>query len=716
MDCACQSAGIRVLKEAFNVDLHTEDEFVVALAGNPNVGKSTVFNALTGLNQHTGNWPGKTVTNAQGRYRHQDKKFILVDIPGTYSLMSSSVEEEVARDFVCFGKPNVTVVVADATCLERNLNLVLQILEMTGNVVVCVNLMDEAKRKKIQVDLAELSKVLGVPVIGTNARSGKGLGELMDAVYGVANRQIRTSPLRITYSDVIEKAVQSIEPYVSELVGDKINSRWASLKLLDGEKTILDSLIQFLGFDLLGNADLAERVARAKEFLREQQIHSDGFRDQVVSQIVHQAEEICRNTVMYADKKYNSLDRKIDRILTSKMFGIPIMIGLLGVVFWLTISGANVPSGLIATFLFRMEEHLTALFMWAGAPGWLHGMLVLGVYRTLAWVISVMLPPMAIFFPLFTLLEDLGYLPRVAFNLDNFFKKACAHGKQALTMCMGFGCNAAGIIGCRIIDSPRERLIAILTNNFVPCNGRFPTLIAISTIFIGTAATGAYQSVVSTLTVMGVVLFGVMMTLLISRILSKTILQGLPSSFTLELPPYRKPQVGRILVRSIFDRTLFVLARAVMVAAPVGLVIWMLANLSVGGITLLTHCANFLQPFANLIGLDGYILMAFILGLPANEIVVPIIIMSYMAAGSMLELDSLEALRDLLISHGWTWLTAVCVMLFSLMHYPCGTTLWTIRKETQSAKWTFASFLIPTVTGIVVCFVITQVVRLLGLI
>ncbi|ATW27591.1 ferrous iron transport protein B [Candidatus Formimonas warabiya] len=757
MGLTSQSTGVSVLNNSFDVRT-TGNELVIALGGNPNVGKSTVFNSLTGLNQHTGNWPGKTVINAQGRCRFKEQQFTLVDIPGTYSLMSNSVEEEIARDFVCFGKPDTTVVVTDATCLERNLNLVLQILEITDRVVVCVNLMDEAHRKKIKIDLTELSRQLGVPVIGTSARSKKGLNGLMDAVYSVAQKQLKTTPLEITYDPLIEQAVQMIEPDVAKLVGNEINSRWVSLKLLDGEKSILRSLENYLGFHLATwrksptslsgsstpstpcmcssiNSEgvessselrtcfnpaveetLAASLTRAKEFLQKNNIDSDRFRDLVVSTIVHKAEEICRDkVVVFEDRGFNKWDRKIDSILTSRVFGIPIMVCLLGIVFWLTIAGANVPSEMIATFLFWVEGHLTAFFFSIHAPAWLHGLLVTGVYRTLAWVVSVMLPPMAIFFPMFTLLEDLGYLPRVAFNLDGFFKRACAHGKQALTMCMGFGCNAAGVIGCRIIDSPRERLIATITNNFVPCNGRFPTLIAVSSIFLGGIVSQPYRSFVSTFAMVAVVLLGVFMTLVISKILSKTILKGMPSSFTLELPPYRKPQLGRILVRSILDRTLFVLARAVCVAAPAGLVIWGMANIQVGGVTLLVHCANFLQPFAQLIGLDGYILMAFILGLPANEIVVPIIIMSYLAAGSMLELDSLEELRTLLVSHGWTWLTGVCVMLFSLMHYPCGTTLWTIKKETQSMKWAFVSFLVPTITGIIVCFVVAQLVRGLGL-
>jgi len=709
-----QSTGINVLTDVFNIKKNPEKEKVIALAGNPNVGKSTVFNSLTGLNQHTGNWPGKTVTNAQGKYSHKDNDFILVDIPGTYSLMSSSVEEEVARDFICFGNPDATIVVVDATCIERNLNLVLQILEMTGKVVVCVNLMDEAKRKKIRIDLKEISKALGVPVIGTTARNGEGLDELMDAVYEVSNDNEYMEALNITYCDAVEEAVAIVENRVKELVDDNINSRWVSLKLIDGESTILNSLNNFLGFDLLQDEILNEKINAAWKLLKEHGIDYEGFRDEIVSRLVAISEHITRKAVTYENKQYNIRDRKIDKILTSKAFGIPIMIAMLGVIFWITIVGANYPSSMISDFLFAIEEKLSGFFLWLGVPQWIHDLIVFGMYRTLAWVVSVMFPPMAIFFPLFTLMEDIGYLPRIAFNLDNFFKKACAHGKQALTMCMGFGCNAAGVIGCRIIDSPRERLIATITNNFVPCNGRFPTLIAISTIFIGSGVMG-FSSVISALSVVCVIVLGIFMTLFMSKLLSKTILKGVPSSFTLELPPYRRPQIGRVIIRSLLDRTIFVLGRAVVVAAPAGIVIWLMANINVNGTSLLMHCASFLDPFARLIGLDGVILMAFILGLPANEIVIPIIIMAYMSNGSMMELESLYELKDLLISRGWTFITAICVMLFSLMHFPCATTLWTIGKETRSVKWTLLSFVIPTASGIIICFVITTIARLFGL-
>lgn len=714
MGLTSQSTGIRALKEMLDIQLKSPDYIIVALAGNPNTGKSTVFNSLTGLNQHTGNWTGKTVATAQGYYKYKDKNFVLIDLPGTYSLLSNSVEEEIARNFICFGNPHATVVVADATCLERNLNLVLQILEMTSKVVLCVNLIDEARRKKITVDLDKLSEILGIPVVGTSARNGEGLDELMETVYRVSQNQIKTNPIKIRYNDSIENAILSIEEVIKSLIDNRINSRWISLKLLEKDKAILDSIDKYLGLNAAKEIDIIYRTV-----INGAETDNNAFgnlQDQIVTTIVKLAENISRQVVHVENTSYNQLDRKIDDILTSKLFGIPAMILLLGIILWITIVGANIPSDVIAKILFGIEDKLTGLFLAYNLPDWLYGVLVLGIYRTLAWVVSVMLPPMAIFFPLFTLLEDLGYLPRVAFNLDNFFKKACAHGKQALTMCMGFGCNAAGVIGCRIIDSPRERLIATITNNFVPCNGRFPTLIAITTIFIAGAAKGALQTIIAALTITGIIVLGVLMTLLVSKILSKTILKGLPSSFALELPPYRKPQIGRIIVRSIFDRTIFVLSRAVMVAAPAGLVIWSMANIHIGVGSLLDYGASFLNPFARLLGMDGYILMAFILGLPANEIVMPIIIMSYMASGVMIELESIEALRNLLISNGWTWLTAINVMLFSLMHFPCGTTLLTIRKETKSWKWTFISFLVPTITGIVITFTVTQTVRLLRLI
>ena len=710
-----QSTGSNAIDNDLKIIRNNKDEKVIAFGGNPNVGKSTIFNGLTGLKQHTGNWPGKTVSNATGNYTHNGKEFILVDIPGTYSLMANSEEEEVARDFICFGNPDATVVIVDATCIERNLNLVLQTLEITDKVIVCVNLMDEAKRKGIVVDLIKLSLLLGVPTIGTSANIGEGLEELADCIDNVTFNKLSVNPIKIKYDEEIEKSISIIEPIIKERIRGKINSRWLALKLLEDDTSLLKSINKHLAFNIEDDEELFNAIEEGKKYLKNKEITSEIFRDKIVTTLVNKSEKISNSIVSYSKDEYNARDRKIDKILTSKRFGIPIMILLLAVVFWITITGANYPSEMLADGLFWIQDRLTEFFVYIGAPAWLEGVLVQGVYRTLAWVVSVMLPPMAIFFPCFTLLEDLGYLPRIAFNLDNLFKKCSACGKQALTMCMGFGCNAAGIVGCRIIDSPRERLIAIITNNFVPCNGRFPTLIAIITMFFAGMFVGPFKSIISTLLLVAVVLLGVFMTLLISKILSKTILKGIPSSFTLELPPYRKPQIGKVVVRSIFDRTLFVLGRAVVVAAPAGIVIWIMANIKVGNLSILTHCANFLDPFAYAIGLDGYILMAFILGFPANEIVIPIIIMSYMSTGTMVDFDNFTELRALLISNGWTWLTAVCVMLFSLMHWPCSTTCLTIKKETQSLKWTAISFLIPTVTGIVICFIVATVVRLLGI-
>ncbi|ACA44832.1 ferrous iron transporter B [Clostridium botulinum] len=441
--------------------------------------------------------------------------------------------------------------------------------------------------------------------------------------------------------------------------------------------------------------------------------YNEKIRDEIVKSIYNKAEDIAGNSVKKNREKFLS-QQKIDDIVTSKITGIPIMLLLLAGVLWITIEGANVSSELLAKMLFFIEDKLTQFFNYINAPSWLHGILVLGIYRTLAWVISVMLPPMAIFFPIFTLLEDAGYLPRIAFNLDHAFKKACAHGKQALTMCMGFGCNAAGVIACRIIESPRERLIAILTNNFVPCNGRFPTLIALSMIFVGLKFEGSGgSSFIATLMIVLLVLIGIGITLLVSYILSKTLLKGVPSSFTLELPPYRKPQIGRVIYTSIIDRTIFVLMRAVVVAAPAGAIIYILGNITVGDSTILVQVANALDPFSKAIGLDGFILLAFILGLPANEIVLPILIMSYLSKGAMIDFESLEQLRNILISNGWTYLTLLNTMLFSLLHFPCGTTIWTIKKETGSIKWTIFSVIMPTVIAIAVCFLTTQVYNLI---
>ena len=707
------SVGIRAIDTGPAIQKLSPDDKVIALAGNPNVGKSTVFNALTGLNQHTGNWPGKTVTNAQGRCTAGGRSYVMVDIPGAYSLMAHSAEEEVARNFICFGEPDAVVVVCDATCLERNLNLVLQTLEISRRVVVCVNLMDEAERKGIKLDLELLSGRLGVPVVGTTARRKKSLRLLTDCLERVCSAPEPGEPFSVRYPDAIEDAVALLEPLVEEKSAGRLNSRWLSLRLLDQDDSLIREINACLGEDFLRDEALQSALGEAMALLRERGVeNADQLKDMTVAALIHSAEAICCGAVTCERSQYAETDRRLDKLLTGRLTGYPVMLALLALIFWLTISGANYPSQLLADGLFRVQDRLTELFEYLNAPDWLHGVLVLGAYRVLAWVVSVMLPPMAVFFPLFTLLEDAGYLPRVAYNLDKPFKRCCACGKQALTMCMGFGCNAAGVVGCRIIDSPRERLLAILTNNFVPCNGRFPTLIALLTMFFVGTAGGGLSPVLSALLLTAAIVLGVGITFAVTKLLSETLLRGVPSSFTLELPPYRKPQIGKVLVRSVFDRTLFVLGRAAAVAAPAGLVIWLMANITAGGVSILAHCAAFLDPFARLMGLDGVILLAFILGFPANEIVIPIIIMAYTAQGSILELDSLAQMKDLFVQNGWTWVTAVSVMLFSLNHWPCSTTLLTIKKETGSLKWTALAAAVPTAVGVALCILFNAVAGL----
>jgi ferrous iron transport protein B len=706
------SIGLKAVDSGLMIKKQSPDDKVIALAGNPNVGKSTVFNGLTGMNQHTGNWPGKTVANAQGRCQTQSHSYIMVDIPGTYSLMAHSAEEEVARNFICFGNPDAVVVVCDATCLERNLNLVLQTIEITPNVVLCLNLMDEAKRKNIYLDIPEISKRLGIPVVSTIARRKKCLDELMNRVDNLLFNGKHNAPLKIKYPKMLEDAVSRIQKVVDDKLGKQYSNRWLSLKLLDCDESLRNEIQSYYGEEFLSDSELFNAVSDEKEKLSKLGIENEQLKDLIVATLVQNAECICDGTVTTEKDTYNSADRKIDKVLTSKWAGYPLMLALLALIFWITITGANYPSRLLSDGLFWIQGKLTEFFQYINAPEWLHGAVVLGIYRVLAWVVSVMLPPMAIFFPLFTLLEDAGLLPRIAYNLDKPFRRCHACGKQALTMCMGFGCNAAGIVGCRIIDSPRERLLAILTNNFVPCNGRFPTLIAVITMFFIGAAGGAFSSVLSAILLTAAILLGIFVTFGITKLLSNTLLKGVTSSFTLELPPYRKPQIGKVIVRSIFERTLFVLGRAAAVAAPAGLIIWIMANVKIGNVSILNHCAEFLDPFARLMGLDGVILIAFILGFPANEIVIPIIIMAYMAQGSILELDSVAMMKELFVSNGWTWITAISFMLFSLMHWPCSTTLITIKKETGSIKWTVLAALIPTATGIISCMLFSFIARL----
>lgn len=645
-----------------------ESPITVALAGNPNVGKSTIFNGLTGMHQHTANWAGVTVSAAEGSYSYMEQEYRLIDLPGIYSLSCHSDEERVSESFLSSGKAQVIAVVCDATCLERGLRLLKQILGLETvkdqgvPLVLCVNLCDEASCRGISIDFALLEDVLQIPVVPCCAHKAASLDDVKAAIASAAKR---------TFS-----------------------------------------------YDCLD----------------------------------YSPKKLAAETAVYSRGHFRPLETRLDRIFTGPVTGVCVLLLLLFFLFWLTMAGANYPSQLLWDALFGLEKHLAAGLVTLAAPEWLISCLVYGVYRVLAWVISVMLPPMAIFFPLFTLLEDLGYLPRAAFLMDRGFARCRSCGKQCLTMAMGLGCNAAGVTGCRIMDSPRERLIGILTNAFIPCNGRFPTLFTLITLFFAAgAAKTAASSVTSALCLTAAILTAVFSTLFFSWLLSVTVLKGIPSSFTLELPPYRRPQIRKVLVRSVLDRTLCVLGRAAAVAAPAGLVIWLMANVcwmgphagwfalrssaaeaaaagetlaaAVPALTaagqeavssapsLLSLIAGFLEPLGQLMGLDGIILTAFLLGFPANEIVLPIILMAYLQTGTLTDMSDLTALKTILVSHGWTWQTALSMIVFSLFHWPCSTTVLTIKKETGSLKWTALSILLPTAWGVLLCIMLHGCLR-----
>lgn len=608
-------------------------DYSVALAGNPNVGKSTIFNALTGLNRHTGNWTGKTVDLAFGTAKFKNKTFELTDLPGTYSLNAFSEEEKIAKEYLINNQPDCVVITLDSNRIERNICFALEVLELNQKAVICLNLSDEAEKNGVYIDSDKLSKQLGVPVVKTSAVKKKSLEKLKMTIYELCESQ-KTNDYNFNSINCGEKAMYLL------------------------------------------------------------------------------SKQICKECVTYSDKK--TVDRRtkrLDRILTSKLTGIPIMLCLFALLFWITALGANYPSEWLGELFEYVKSGLYYVFEFIHAPDFITGILIDGVYTTLSWVVSVMLPPMAIFFPLFSLIEDSGYLPRIAFNLDSFFKNSGTNGKQSLTMAMGLGCNACGVTGCRIIQNPKERLIAVLTNNFMPCNGRFPILIAVITIFFTGTAAGFTGSVLTALMLVLIIVLCVVITLLFSKMFSKLIKGAASSGFVLELPPYRKPQICKTLVRSMLDRTLFVLGRAVIVAAPAGAVIWLCANIYIGDYSVLKYVTDFLDPFGRFIGLDGVVVTAFILGFPANETVIPIIIMAYRSSGVLSDFAGYNELYGILSQNGWTAVTGICMIIITICHFPCSTTCLTIKKETGSVKHTLLSMLVPTVIGIILCAVTANIFR-----
>ncbi len=722
---ACNTCPVHHSGNLIQLGIQMGDfDYIVALAGNPNTGKSTVFNRLTGLKQHTGNWPGKTVGRAEGGFVYHAQKFKLIDLPGTYSLLSTSEDEEIARDFILFGKPDVTVIVVDATRLERNLNLTLQILEITPRAVLCVNLIDEARRQGIEVDTRALARKLGIPVVACAARSGEGFPELLDRIHEVASGQYPTRPKPLwTPPKELKKSLKQLEAALTRTFPNLNNVRWVALRLLEGDpsitRSVKDGSIQ----------NLIEQESSSSSFLVGQEVIDLSRKlrwdigifthDIILEAIYRRAKKIASEVeIRKGEDSPTSWDQQLDRIVTHPLWGSLIMIGLLALVFWLTIVGANYPSQWLSDLLVgKIHPWLKSALSDIGAPWWLTGVIVDGAWLAGAWVVSVMLPPMAIFFPLFTLLEDFGYLPRVSFNMDHLFRKVGAHGKQALTMAMGFGCNAAGVVATRIIDSPRERLVAIITNNFSLCNGRWPTQIIIASIFIGALAPKGWSTVSTALAVVGVALLGIFFSFIVSWVLSKSLLRGEVSSYALELPPYRPPNFWQTLYTSIIDRTLIVLWRAVVFAIPAGIVIWAVSNIHWQHEPLALHIVHFLNPAALIFGLNGVIFLAFIIAIPANELVLPVVLMltalllglnTGQQQGVLFEPDSQQIISDILHSGGWTLLTAINLMLFSLLHNPCSTTIYTIYKETKSIKWTSVATFLPILMGLTITFIVTK--------
>ncbi len=675
---------------------NAKKSFHILLAGNPNVGKSTVFNALTGMKQHTGNWSGKTVVTAKGFFRYEQCEFTLTDLPGTYSLESGSADEFAANDAIMNQQYDAVIIVADASCLERNLNFVLTVLELTSKAVICLNLIDEAQKKGIEIDIDELSLQTGVPVVPTAARSGKGLDELKKTIFSVVNGQQKTYFIKTPHHHDIETAVSMIETSLG--INDSRKRRKISLELLeqDTRETVLKK------YQIESSEALTRAFEKCDKFLKCQNIS-----DTIAEDKVKRCERIYRLCVK-SQQTYRDRDRKIDWLFTSKATGIPIMILLLALIFYITIIGANAPSEWLSRLFASFGNILYDAADRLAVPDFVRGILIDGMYGTLSDVAAVMLPPMAIFFPLFGFLEDFGYLPRIVFNLDRCFQKVGTNGKQSLTMMMSFGCNACGVTGCRIFSSEREKNIAAAVNNFVPCNGRFPTLITIASLLMAGSMPLALKPVLCTAIVALAVLLSLAVSMAVTKILSGLLMKDQCGEFIFELPPYRRPQIFKILIRSLCDRTIFVFGRAVTVAAPAGMIIWLLANISIGDKTLIMNITNFLDPFARLMGLDGVILTAFILGFPANEIVLPIALMIYTGGTD----NNLTQFHDILAANGWTATTAICMIIFTLMHFPCATTCMTVFKETKSFRWTLLSLMIPTLCGILCCIAVNAIAHL----
>lgn len=600
----------------------------IILLGNPNVGKSTIFNKLTGLHQHTGNWPGKTVEVFSGKFKYKSKEYHITDLPGTYSFFPASEDERVTCDFVMQNSQNLCIVVCNALAIERGLILALQAMDLCQNVIICINLIDEAERKGVVINTGLISERLGIPVIETSIKDRTSKKRLLEEIYKFSQKTTETSKLK------------TVEYYVEK------------------------------------------------------------------------AEEICHGAIKLSQNDIDKTDRKIDRIVMGKYSSVLILAILLCLIFYLTITFAGYPSQLLSDFFEKVHRYIDNILSYSQIPTWLSSMISDGLLNVLFWVVSVMLPPMIIFFPLFALLEDSGYLPRVAYLTDNVFKKCGSCGKQTLTMCMGLGCTCAGVSGCRIFSGEKEKIIATITNSLTPCNGKFPALFLLINIFIVTDSGFLSDNILGSFAFCMIILISFASTYINSFFISKKLFKDSKTPFCLELPSYRKPDFRKIISHSIVNKVFKILSRAIIVSAPAGILIWCLTHIDINEKSLFFWLTQLLDPFGKLLGLDGTILSGFILGFPANEIIMPIIIMGYQAKETLTNFDSLFELKKLLTDNGWNILTAINTIILTLFHWPCSTAVLTIKKETASLKWTAISIVIPTATGFLLCFITNVLFRL----
>ncbi len=663
---------------------------LILLSGYPNTGKTTIFNLLTKKYKYTNNLCGRKLNTKIGKIKN-NKEYIIVDLPGVYSLLSMNDEEVLTRDTILFDNAYKNVIVVDSCFLERNLNLVLQMLEINKKIILCLNFIDELDSKNIEIDKEKLSTLLDLPVIMCSAKNKIGIDDLIN------NFDVeKSSSYSINYGKKVEEILNKFIPLIGLDAIYNINKRFIALKLLEGDKSIVKSIYIRYGVDILSK--------EVNEFLRD--INFEEMRRIIAIEVNNESKRISLEVIKYLNKDINQTSRKIDKIITSKRWGIPLFLLIFTIILYLTIVLTSYFSQFLNFIFHFIENKLYEIFIYLKVVKYIYNPLLFSIFKSVGYIISIMLLPMVIFFALFSLGEECGFLSRIAFNFDKMFKCFKSHGKHALTTCMGFGCNACSVIQTRMIDSPRDKIIAAITNNFIPCSGKLPMLISIITIFF---VSEKNSNILVALILITLMTFGILISLIVSKILATTLLKGVTSYFTLELSPYRKPNIINVIKRSVMDKTFFILKRVIKVALLGGLVIWLFANINISNLSLLNHISNFLDPFAKLIGLDGFILFAFILALPATEMVLPLILMGYLSTKTTNEISNIIELKKVLVNNGWDIIKAISVCLFSLMHFPCMTTLITIKKEI-GLKWSIISFIIPTAIGISILFVFNLII------